>query len=738
MSKPKKQSRRTFLKVTGVVAVGLVVGVVVARNRTRDRSTPFATADNAFEPDAFLQITPDNGINFFLPHNEMGQGIYTGLTTLIAEELDVEPEAIHIHHAKAHAAFASPAFGVQSTGGSTSMWARYLPLRQAGANARAQILAAAATELGAAVSELDTDNGAVVHGGQHYPYGGFATAAAELEPVEDAPLKPSSEFRYIGKDRPRLDAMLKSTGTAEFGIDVELPDMYRAVLVRGDVIGSKPISVNFDVVSEMPGVTDVVAIYNGVAVVADHYWQAKQAAAALKIEWELPEPLKDASSDVIRAEFGVALEAEEGSDVELVGAGEAALASAGQVVEATYWAPYLAHATMEPMNCVARIKDGQCDVWTGTQSPGTARGMAALHAGLPKRQVNIYSTFLGGGFGRRAAVDYVGEAVAIARAAGKTIQLVWSREDDMRHDYYRSASLVRMRGGLNADGTLETWTAKAVSPATMPYFLDDMLDAVLPAALPDDMVDWVSKRGYGVFGNWVTDPSSVEGLLSDYDVANKEMRHVARDPGLRLGFWRSVGHSFTGFFKESFVDELAYAASADAVEFRLRHAHSNPRLTAVIEKAAEVARWGGPAAEGRFQGFAAHTSYRSVVAQVAEVSVTGKQITVHRVYCAVECGIAVNPDIVRANVESAVIYGLSAALYGEISLKNGAVQQSNFHDYQVVRMAESPQIEVHIVPGDGTPTGIGEPGLPPLAAAVANAVFAATGQRLRELPFRLV
>ena len=733
MSKPKKQSRRTFLKVTGVAAAGLVVGVAV----TRDRSDPFAKSEGAFEPDAFLQVLPDNTINFFLPQAEMGQGVHTGLTTLIAEELDVLPEAISVHHVTAHKAYVNPAFGMQGTGGSTSMGVRYEPLRQAGANARAQILAAAANQLAVPISELNTRDGFVVRGTEQYPYGQFASDAAVLEPITEAPLKPNSEFRYIGKDRPRLDAMAKSTGAAEFGIDVELPDMLRAVLVRGAVIGSKPVRANVDVVREMPGVTDVVTIFNGVAVVADQYWQAKQAAATLEVEWDLPEPLRGYSSDNIRTEFAAAMDEEEGHEVELEGEGERALSGAETTVEATYWAPYLAHATMEPMNCVARVSDDRCDVWTGTQSPQAARGMAAFHAGLPKRHVHIHSTFLGGGFGRRGAVDYVAEAVAIAKASGKTIQLIWSREDDMRNDFYRSASLVRMRGGLDATGELQTWTAKTVAPATMPYFLDDLLDGELPAALPDGVTDWVSKLGYGVLGEWVMDPPSVEGMLSDYSVTNKELREVTRDPGLRLGFWRSVGHSFTGFFKESFMDELALASNQDPVAFRLRHATENPRLTAVIKKVAQVSGWDSEPVEGRFRGIAAHTSYGSVVAEVAEVSVAEGQIKVHKVYCAAECGFAVNPDIVKANVESAVIYGLSAALYGEISLKDGAVQQSNFHDYPVVRMAESPEIEVHIVPGDGKPTGIGEPGLPPLAAAVANAVFAATGERLRALPFRL-
>jgi isoquinoline 1-oxidoreductase beta subunit len=734
MSKPKKRSRRTFLKATGAAAVGLVVGIVV----TRDRSDPFAKREAAFEPDAFLQITADNVINFYLPHSEMGQGVYTGLVTLIAEELDVPPGVVQVHHAKAHPDFVNPAFGFQGTGGSTTMLARYIPLRQAGANARAQLLAAAAVQLDTTATSLSTRNGNVLHGDQSFPYGDFASTAADIDAIEDAPLKDVADFRYIGKDGLRLDAAVKTDGSAQFGIDIEVADMYRAVLVRSPVIGGRPIATkNKDVVTEMPGVTDVVSIYNGVAVVAEQYWQAKQAAAALEMEWELPSPLKDYSSEQLRAEFAVALTEEEGKDVERVGEGVEALSSAHTVVEATYWAPYLHHATMEPMNCVARIADGQCEVWTGTQSPGMARGLAAIQAGLAKRNVQINSTFLGGGFGRRGAPDYVPEAVAIARESGKAIQLIWSREDDMRNGYYRCASLTHLSGGLDEDGQLQTWAVKAVGPPTMAYFLDDMLDSVLPAAMPDGVVDWMSKLGYGVFGDMIMDPPSVEGFLVDYDAPNKQLHHVAKDPGLRLGFWRSVGHSFTAFFKESFMDELALAANRDPVAFRLAHTGNNPRLTKVINKVAAVSNWGSTPESGQHRGFAAHTSFGTAVAQVAEVSVTDGRIKVSKVYCAVECGLAVNPDIVKANIESAVIYGMTAALYGDITIKDGAVQQSNFHDYPILRMNESPEIEVHIVPGDGEPSGVGEPGLPPIAAAIGNAVFAATGKRLRELPFKL-
>lgn len=732
MTKPKKQSRRTFLKLMGVAGAGLVVGVVV----TRDRSTPFPSNELAFEPDAFLQITPDNTVNFYLPHAEMGQGVYTGLTTLIAEELDVAPQKIQIHHAKAHADYGHPEFRLQITGGSTSIKARFMPLRHAAANARAMLLEAAAEQLGTSRSELRTSDGAVVWNGKEYPYGDFATAAASLKLSDDAPLKDTADFKYIGGDVPRLDARAKTNGEAVFGLDIEISNMHRAVLVRCPVNGGAPKSVNAGAARETDGVTDVVRIFNGVAVVARSYWQAKKAAAKLAVEWEYP-PLQSQSSATIRADMQAALENEDGKEIHVEGGGAAALDDARKIVEATYWAPYLAHAPMEPLNCVARIENGKCDVWVGTQGPELARGIAALHAGLGKRHVTVHQTFLGGGFGRRALADNVAETVAIAKASGKPVQLVWSREDDTKHGFYRPASLTKLRAGLDADGRIKSWSVKRVGPNILPDLLDHMVVGMLPAALPDGIGNWLSERPHGLFKSMIADPFSVEGLYEDYDIANKEVRHVTLNPGLRTTYWRSVGHSFSGFFKESFIDELAAEADRDPVEFRLAHLSNDSVLRGAIELAADKGNWAQGNQSGVFRGFAAHESFLAGVAQVAEVSVENGKIRVHKVTCAIDCGVVVNPDIVRANVESAIIYGLSAALYGDITLQDGEVQQSNFHDYPVMRMPDAPKIDVHIVKSARDPVGVGEPGLPPAAAAVANAIFAATGQRLRELPLKL-
>jgi len=730
------QNRRSFLKMAGVAGGGLILGIPLV-GCSSAKPPAYQPEAQALAPNAFLQITSDNRIHFYLPNSEMGQGVYQGLTTLVAEELEVSPDAIEVHHADVHKAYRNPEFSMQGTGGSTSLRANYQRLRQAGANAREVLRAAAAQQLRAPVAELQLQEGQVLWQGNRYPYGDFAALASTLPVPEDTPLKAPKDFALIGKDRPRLDAVAKVTGSAEFGIDIEIPDLYRAVLVRCPVYGGQAKSFNADPVKVMPGVKTVVNVFNGVAVVADTYWQARQAVAQLEVEWELPEELSQWSSDVLQKEFETALDTEKGEKAEKVGDGANALADAAKTVSAQYWAPYLAHAAMEPLNCTVQLQPDRCDVWTGTQMPEGAQGIAALHAGLDKDQVAIHSTFLGGGFGRRGNLDYVAEAVSIAKATGLAIQLVWSREDDTRHDWYRPAAMARFEAGLDDQGQLQSWSVKHVSPNMMPHVMDEAVDAMLHGAVPSRFADWLSKRGYGLFENWVVEPFSVEGLAEDYDAPHKEVRHITRDPGLRVGFWRSVGHSFSGFFKESFMDELAVAANRDPLEMRLDHTRNNPRLHQVIQQVADLAGWGKPLPPGHFQGIAAQKSFDTYVAQVAEVSVDNGQIKVHKVFCAVDCGLAVNPDVVKAQMESGIIFGLTAALYGEITLQDGAVVQSNFHDYPMLRMNESPSIEVTIVASQEDPTGVGEPGVPPIAAAVANAVFAATGQRLRSLPLKL-
>jgi len=724
-------SRRRALKLFAVTGGGLIAAAQLSACSVTAAPIPLSKSGGVTDS-ALLQITPSNDVNFYLPRAEMGQGVFMGLTTLIAEELEVDPDRIIVHHAPVHDAYNKPGSSLQYTGGSTSLSAHFTQLRQVAANMREAIRQAAAKDLNVAVDHLDMRDGRVLHGDANYPYGRFANSASRRSMPKKVALKTASDFAVIGHDRPRLDAWEKVTGQARFGLDVDFPGLYRTALWRCPATGGKVKTVNIDKAAAISGVFKIVRIFNGVAVVAEQQWQAKQAAQLLEIEWDLPD-LAQVSSPELRQAMEQAMTDDDGQNAHFAGDGAKALGRADKVLEATYWAPYLAHATMEPMNCTVRIQDGQCDIWVGSQMPDGALGMAAHHSGLPRDKVTVHSTYLGGGFGRRLSSDFVAEAVAIARASGVAVQLAWSREEDIQYDRYRPVSLVRLRAGLDRDGRIDSWTAKRVGPNVAAHFADDNLETIAPEFLPWRLSDWASKRGYWLFENLIINPASVHGLFGDYDIPNQSIRHVTVDPGLPIGYWRSVGHSFNAFFAESFIDELAYAAKQDPLAFRLVHNGHDPRMQRVLRTAARKAGW-GKAPPGRFQGIAAHNAFETAVAQVVELSLVDGAVKVHKVTCAVDCGTAVNPDIIRAQMESGIVYGMTAALFGEITVDKGAVMQSNFHDYEMVRMDQAPEIGVSIVPSTAPPTGVGEPGLPPLAPALGNAIFAATGKRIRELP----
>jgi CO/xanthine dehydrogenase Mo-binding subunit len=732
-------SRRRFLKNVSLAGGGLIVGLPLTACASAQLPNESLSA---LQPNALLQITSDNQINFYLPRSEMGQGTYTGLTTIVAEELDVSPKSINVINATAHDDYKNIEYGIQVTGGSNSVRTHFLPLRHLAANTRLVIRQAAAQQLKINLADIQTDNGKIVVNGKALPYGEFADFANKLDFPEDAPLKERSQFKYMGKNAPRLDGLAKSTGTAQFGIDVDFEGLHRAALKRCPVFGGTVKSFDDTAAKAMPGVKSVVKIHNGVAVIADHYYQAKNALPKLKIEWDLPETLSAFSSDSTASDngkglFKTALDSDESTNAFEQGDGLDALKNADTIMTAEYWAPYLAHATMEPMNCTAKLTGDKLELWVGSQAPDLAKFAGAYYADVPKDNVTVNSTFLGGGFGRRSATDFVAEAAAIAKESGLPVQLVWSREDDMQHDVYRPAAMAKFKVGLNKEGMVDSWTVKRSGPQIMPYTLDNIIDGVMPSFLPNGMVDWMSKAGYSIFDSLTVDHASVEGLYEDYDAPHKSSDHVTVDPGLPLGYWRSVGHSYSGFFKESMMDEIAALQKQDAVEFRLKHLKNNPKLANTLKVAAEKSGWNKPLPNGHFHGVATHASFASYASQIAEVSVKNNQLTIHKIVCVIDCGLAVNPDIVAAQMESGIIYGLSAALYGEITLKDGAVQQTNFHDYAALRINETPEIEVVIIESDEAPTGVGEPGLPPVAAAVANGIFAATGKRLRSLPLKL-
>lgn len=727
-------SRRAFLRTTAIAGGGLMIGFSL----TGCSQTPIAveTDPDGFLPNAFLQFTPDGRVRFYCPRDEMGQGVTTGLSTLIAEDLDMHPSRFELLFAGVHKDYNNPGMGVQLTGGSNSIRAHYLPLRQVGANTRQLFLQAAAQDLGVSVNTLTTDDGHVVKGAERYPYAQFLATAARLKPGDDAPLKAPSEFRYIGQEFSRLDGVAKATGTAVYGIDVDLPDMHYAVVRRPPVAGAKLANYDAASVTSMPGVTDVVPITDGVAVVAQRYWQARKAAQALTVSWT-DVPLGRVDTETVRSDFTRALDGDEAFEAlegPEHGNVEEGLAASDTTLTADYWAPFLAHAPLEPMNAVVRVSADSAEVWSGTQSVSATRGLVARAAGLDPEQVISHNTYLGGAFGRRGTLTHITEATEIARASGKTIKLLWSREDDLQHGVYRPASLMRISAGLTGD-RINAWSAHRVGGNITPETLRNTLPGFM-SGLSDGVVRWVGNMADKATTDWFVDGSSIEGLFEDYDATHLAVRHTTIDHGLPLTFWRSVGHSYTSFAKESMVDELALAANKDPVALRIANTQNNPRLQNVIRVAGERMRSMSVPA-GRHLGFAAHHSFATDVAQIAEVSVTDGKIRVHRVVCVVDCGVAVNPDIVRAQMEGGIIFGLTAALYGKVDLRQGAIVESNFHDYPLLRANEAPEIEVVIIDSDAEPTGVGEPGLPPIAPAVANAVFRATGQRLRDLPLRL-
>jgi len=722
-------SRRSFLRHSALAGGGLLVAFTLPGCSAPPR-LPIAREQGDFVPNAFLQFASDGSVRFFCPRDEMGQGVTTGLTTIVAEGLDMAPQRFTVELAGAHPDYANPGMGFQVTGGSTSVKEHFTQLMTVGCELRALFLAAAAKDLGVAESALTTEDGMIVHGETRYPYGQFLTTAATLPLPEAVPLKDPATYRWIGTAFPRLDGPQKATGTAVYGIDIDVPGMEYAVVVRPPVFGATVASFDDSAARAVPGVRTVVEIATGVAVVAEHFWQAKKGAEALTVRWSAS-PLDGASTASLRADYAEAL-AMGGKEAESTGDVVKALAAAEKTVELEFWAPFLAHAPMEPMSAVVHVRENDAEVWAGTQGPGAAGGLVARHAGLDPAQVTVHQTYLGGAFGRRGTLTHVAEATQISKATGTPVKLLWTREDDLRGGLYRPASLMRIRAGLDKSGQISAWDAERAGANITPETLRNSLPALLPG-MPEGIVDWVVGVADKAHRGWIVDHSSIEGLYEDYSLPNFAVRHATKEHGIPVTFWRSVGHSYTAFAKEVTMDALAEAANADPVAFRLAHLKDNPRMAGVVERAGEaMSNW--RLEPGRSLGFAAHHSFATSVAQVAEVSVDDGAIRVHRVFCAVDCGLAINPDIIRAQMEGAVMYGLTAALHGKLELENGAVKQSNFHDYPILRIDEAPEVEVVIMESQEAPTGVGEPGLPPIAPAVANAVYRATGKRLTELP----
>jgi CO/xanthine dehydrogenase Mo-binding subunit len=708
-------SRRDFVVVLTSAAGGLLLG---CRMGDRSGAPPAAGAGSppGFAPNAFIRIGTDGRITLIMNQVEMGQGMYTSMPMLLAEELEVGLDQVQLEHAPPNdKLYANPLIGFQVTGGSTSVRAMYTPLRTAGATARTMLVAAAARTWEVDPASCRAHKGVVTHAptGRTLTYGALADQAAKLPVPEKVTLKDPKDFTLIGTPAKRLDTPDKVTGKAEFGIDVRLPGMKVATVAASPVLGGKVAGLDEAKAKAIPGVRQIVRLDDTVAVVADHMWAAKQGLAALAIRWDDGPNAKVSTSDVVQ-ELDAASK-QPGVVARKQGDAAAAIAGAAQKLEAVYQVPFLAHATMEPMNCTVHVRKDDCEVWTCSQVLSRAQATAAQVTGLPLEKVVVHNHLLGGGFGRRLEVDYVTQAVRIGKQVEGPVKVVWTREEDVQHDVYRPYYYDRIAAGLDARGKPVAWSHRLVGPSILARWA--------PPAFKD-----------GIDGDAVD-----AAIHLIYDIPAIRVEYVRHEePVLNTGFWRGVGPTHNVFVIESFIDELAAAAKTDPVAYRRALLGKAPRARAVLDLAAEQAGWERPLPAGRGRGVSLlYSAWDTYVAQVAEVEVSkAGEVRVHRIVCAVDCGTIVNPDIVKAQIEGGVVFGISGALWGEITLKNGRVEQSNFNNYRTLRMNETPTIEVHLVRNGEAPGGIGEPGTAVTAAALANAVFAATGKRIRRLPLK--
>lgn len=724
-------SRRKFMVRSTVAGAGLLVGLRFSGPMLLSQESEKAKKKSPVNPfDAYIHVKPDGKISLIVAKSEMGQGIKTGLAMILAEEADVDFNAVSVEQAETR----PDIYEHMGTGGSGSTMENFMPLRRAGATVRELMITAAAQKWNVPKTECDAKKGLVRHtkSSRQTSYGELVEAASKL-PLPDpdkVPLKNESEFELIGHATPRVDIPSKVNGSAGFGLDVRVPDMLFAVVARCPTFGGKPAHFEASKAKAAPGVRDVFEIpalgkdmytAGGIVVVADSTWAAMKGRDALQIEWDRG-PAASESSASLRESLRAAA-SRPGKRIRNDGNVDEALPSSAKRVEAVYEFPYLAHATMEPMNITVHARDNEAEVWAPTQSPDWVQRTVAKLLDLPPQKVIVHTTLLGGGFGRRYMADYPAEATQIAKVVGKPVQLVWSREDDMTHDFYRPAACHRMRGAVNQAGHPLLWSHTITSTSIGAFW-----------GSPDKLEE-----------------SEVGGAKQmPYAIPNVRLEYAAVPSSVPPLWWRSVEHSFNGFAVECFIDELAAAAGKDPVEFRrgllVKPANWKPkdeddpdpsRLRGVLDIAAEKAGWGKPLPKGKGRGIASYHSFGSYIAEAAEVTVSGKDFKIDRIVAAIDCGQVVNPESVRAQAESAIIYGLSAALKNEITIKDGAVEQSNFDGYDPIRIDEAPPIEVHLLKSKEDPGGMGEPALPPAAPAVANAIFAASGKRLRRLPFQL-
>jgi isoquinoline 1-oxidoreductase subunit beta len=728
MSTLQNPSRRGFVQggaaaAGGLASSGLLVGCAMSPDKgpmaaamgNKKAMQAAALPPSASAPgtltNAWVKVGADNAITIICGRVEMGQGTFTAMPMLVAEELGVDVNSVRVEMAPAAEPYINTMLGGQLTGGSTSVREAYDKLRVAGAQARLMLVSAAAARWKVDPASCTVAN-AVITGpaGQKLTFGDVANDAAKLKPPQNPKLKATKDFKALGTWVKRLDSPTKVDGSAEYGIDAKLPGMLYAALAQCPVIGGKPVSFDGATARTMPGVKHVVQISDGVAVVADTYWRAQKALGTVKIVWN-----EGAGKTLSSASVAAALKtasAAPGAEFRKVGDADGAMAKAAKKVEAVYELPFLAHAPLEPMNFTADVRKDACVLYGPTQFPQAAVGTAAAITGLKPEQISVRTTFLGGGFGRRIDSDFIAQAVEISKAVAAPVKLVWTREADMKHDFYRPISRHTLTAGLDAAGMPTAMKVHLTSPS-------------------------VTQRLFTAFVKDGIDPFMLEAAVLPYDIPNQTGRAVIHDTGLRVGYWRSVSHALNVFANESFMDELALAAGKDPVAYRRSLLAKEPRYLAVLNKVVAESGWGNPTVAGRSRGIAIMEGYGTYLGMVSEVSVEDKKIRVHKITIAADMGAIVNANIVAQQIEGSTIFGLSSTLYGEITLKDGVVEQSNFNDYPVVRMNDSPVIDVHMVASSDAPGGIGEPLTALIGPCVANAVFAASGQRLRKMPLRL-
>ena len=736
--KPLVQGRRDFIKIGTLAGTGLLVGVHLP-NCSRHVEASHVSSENGVNmlaPNAWIRIRSDDTVTVMVNHSELGQGITTALPMIVAEELEADWSKIKVEIAPGEEVYKNPAFNTQMTASSTSVYTSWDILRKAGAMARETLISAAARAWKVPPSECYAQNGAVIHkpSQRSFRFGELVDKTAGIPVPEDVYLKKPEEFKIIGKRIPRLDTKIKTDGSAKFGIDIKLPEMLVAVVVHPPVFGGKVKSVDSQNTRKMKGIRDVVAIDAGIAVVADTFWQARLASDALQIEWEENENSK-LNSDALFERWDEMAKSEGKTQYE-IGDVDDFFGTDGKTHQAMYRIPYQGHATPEPMNCTAHVRDKDCEIWAPTQHQDAAQEVAARITGFDYEAIKVHTTFVGGGFGRRISVEYVVEAVQISKILKKPIKVIWTREEDTRNDRIRPATCNFMEAAIDSNGLPVAWRHRIVGADVFGQMLPKLIPSIMPYWVPRFLRNGLSGIGESLLPRVVPGKKAIKGAAPlQYNIANVRAEFINDDPGIPIGYWRSVSAFSNAFAVECFLDELAAESGEDPFDYRDRLLTNSPRMREVMKLAADKAGWKEKPPAGVHRGLAIHRFHDTDLCFVAEVSIHSRhEIRVHRVVCAVNCGIVINPKTIESQMESAVAFGLTSTLKSAITIRDGKIEQSNFDDYPILRIDEMPKVEVYTVQDTRSPTSIGEAGVPVIAPAVANAVFAATGIRVRKLP----